>query len=66
MTYWDAFLSILASVLGIIGTVFGFYNQKEIKKMKNIYTKNNMKVKGNNSYQQTGEHNSIQVNKHDK
>lgn len=30
MTYWDAFLSILASVLGIIGTVFGFYNQKEI------------------------------------
>ncbi|MCZ2119759.1 hypothetical protein, partial [Levilactobacillus brevis] len=43
MTYWDAFLSILASVLGIIGTVFGFYNQKEIKKMKNIYTKNNMK-----------------------
>jgi len=25
MTYWDAFLSILASVLGIIGTVFGFY-----------------------------------------
>ncbi|WP_048733622.1 hypothetical protein [Levilactobacillus koreensis] len=62
----DTILSIIASVLGIIGTGLGFYNQREIKKMKNLYEKNNMKVKGNNSYQQMGDRNKIKVNRHDK
>ncbi|KRK89735.1 hypothetical protein FC99_GL000212 [Levilactobacillus koreensis JCM 16448] len=53
-------------MLGIIGTGLGFYNQREIKKMKNLYEKNNMKVKGNNSYQQMGDRNKIKVNRHDK
>ena len=67
MASLDTFLSILASVLGIIGTGFGFYNQREIKKInKKLYKKNNMKAKGDNSYQQMGEHNSIRVNRRDK
>ncbi|VDG22710.1 hypothetical protein [Lactiplantibacillus mudanjiangensis] len=60
MATWEAALSIIASVLGIYGSVKGFLNSREIKR---INSNNKMKATGKNIQQQIVNGSSTGVHK---
>ncbi|MFT9334311.1 MAG: hypothetical protein ABF519_07225 [Leuconostoc mesenteroides] len=60
MEQFNLYLSIGASLLAIISTVWGALNQKEIKRINKLLISNNtMTATGDNNNQQYGNNNKV-------